>query len=101
MSELYEYAMKPEHVGSPDPNIYDTTITDTGALSASSGLRTGRSPKDKRIVEDEVTKNVSTRRVNTLQTIWWGKVNIPIPPEGYAMNRKRVVDYLNIRPRVI
>lgn len=51
--------MKPEHVGSPDPNIYDTTITDTGALSASSGLRTGRSPKDKRIVEDEITKDVS------------------------------------------
>jgi ATP-dependent phosphoenolpyruvate carboxykinase len=51
--------MQPEHIASVDPNIYNTTITDTGALSASSGLRTGRSPKDKRIVEDEITKNVS------------------------------------------
>jgi phosphoenolpyruvate carboxykinase (ATP) len=50
--------MQPEHIGSTDPSIYNTTITDTGALSASSGLRTGRSPKDKRIVEDEMTKDV-------------------------------------------
>ena len=50
--------MRPEHLGSTDPSIFDTTITDTGALAVSSGLRTGRSPKDKRIVEDEITKNV-------------------------------------------
>lgn len=58
VAELYEYAMQPEHIGSTDPKIYNTTITETGALSASSGFRTGRSPKDKRIVEDDVTKNV-------------------------------------------
>ena len=51
--------MQPEHIGSTDPKIYNTTITETGALSASSGFRTGRSPKDKRIVEDEMTKDVS------------------------------------------
>jgi hypothetical protein len=28
-------------------------------------------------------------------------VNIPISPKGYARNRKRAVDFLNIRPRVI
>ncbi len=50
--------MMPEHIGSTDPTIKPTTITDTGALSASSGFRTGRSPKDKRIVEDDITKNV-------------------------------------------
>jgi len=69
--------MLPEHLGSTDPTIYNSTITDTGALSASSGLRTGRVPKEKRVVEDEVTKG----------TIWWGKVNIPISPKGYARNR--------------
>jgi phosphoenolpyruvate carboxykinase (ATP) len=50
----------------------------------------GRSPKDKRVVLDETTKD----------DIWWGKVNIPIPPEGYARNRARAVDFLNIRPRL-
>jgi ATP-dependent phosphoenolpyruvate carboxykinase len=50
--------MQPEHIGSTDKTIANTTITETGALSASSGFRTGRSPKDKRIVEDEITKDV-------------------------------------------
>mmetsp|Transcript_41129 Transcript_41129/g.39645 ORF Transcript_41129/g.39645 Transcript_41129/m.39645 type:complete len:113 (-) Transcript_41129:1250-1588(-) len=81
--------MQPEHIGSVDPKIYNTTITDTGALSASSGFRTGRSPTDKRVVLDEHS-----------QDVWWGKVNIPITPEGYARNRKRVIDFLNINPRV-
>jgi phosphoenolpyruvate carboxykinase (ATP) len=87
---LYEYALQPEHIGSTDPKIYNTTIADCGALSVSSGFRTGRSPNDKRVVEDEITKN----------SIWWGKVNIPISPESYSKNKKRVIDYMNIRPRV-
>lgn len=62
--------MQPHHRHSIDPNTLDTTITDTGALCAYSGLRTGRSPTDKRTVLDEVTKD----------TVWWGKVNIPISP---------------------
>ena len=49
----------PEHIASPDPTVTETTITDTGALSCSSGSRTGRVPKDKRIVYDEETKDVS------------------------------------------
>lgn len=82
--------MQPEHIQSCDPTVMKTTITSTGALSASSGSRTGRTPKEKRIVEDETTKD----------NIWWGDVNIPISPEGYARNRQRVVDFLNIRPRL-
>ena len=39
--------------------VSDTTITSTGALSVSSGSKTGRVPKDKRIVYDEITKDVS------------------------------------------
>jgi ATP-dependent phosphoenolpyruvate carboxykinase len=58
-SELYEYALLPEHLTSVDPSIYPTTITDTGALSVSSGSKTGRTPKEKRVVLDETTKDVS------------------------------------------
>lgn len=36
----------------------------------------------------------------TKDTIWWGKVNIPIEPKGYARNRRRCIDFLNIRPRL-
>lgn len=82
--------MQPLHRHSVDPNTFDSSLTDTGALCASSGLRTGRSPNDKRVVLDDVTKD----------SIWWGKVNIPISPQGYARNRARTVDYLNLRPEI-
>ena len=59
-------------------------------MSCSSGSRTGRSPKDKRIVLDDETRD----------NVHWGKVNIPISPESYCLNRQRAVDYLNMCSRV-
>jgi phosphoenolpyruvate carboxykinase (ATP) len=41
-------------------------ISSTGALINFSGKKTGRSPKDKRIVYEETSKD----------NIWWGSVNI-------------------------
>mmetsp|Transcript_36338 Transcript_36338/g.26452 ORF Transcript_36338/g.26452 Transcript_36338/m.26452 type:complete len:127 (-) Transcript_36338:1397-1777(-) len=73
VAECYEYALKPEHLWSPDPTVGTTTITETGALSISSGSKTGRVPKDKRIVLDEETKD----------TVNWGDVNIPMSREVY------------------
>lgn len=59
IAELYEYALQPEHIASVHPAVTPTTISDTGALSVSSGLKTGRSPKDKRVVLDATTKDVT------------------------------------------
>ena len=59
--ELYEYAMLPEHMHSPDPSVGPNSITETGALCISSGSKAGRVPKQKRIVEDDITRDVSTR----------------------------------------
>jgi ATP-dependent phosphoenolpyruvate carboxykinase len=55
--------MKPEHIGSPDLTVAETTITSTGALCCSSGSRTGRVPKDKRIVLDDETRDVSEKDI--------------------------------------
>jgi len=60
VGEIYEYALQPEHRASIHPSVFNTTITDTGALAVSSGSKTGRTPKEKRVVLDEVTKDVST-----------------------------------------
>ena len=60
VAELYEYALRPEHIESPDPSVGPTTISDTGALSCMSGSKMGRVPKEKRIVYDDMTKDVST-----------------------------------------
>lgn len=45
-----------------------TAITASGALSAYSGKKTGRSPGDKRIVKEPSSEN----------EIWWGPVNKPM-----------------------
>lgn len=50
-----------------DALVYETgsAITASGALSAYSGAKTGRSPSDKRIVDEEGSN----------KEIWWGPVN--------------------------
>jgi len=73
---LYELGLRNER---------GTAITSTGALVAMSGEKTGRSPSDKRMV-DEPTSN---------EDIWWGPVNIKLDEDTYAVNRERAVDYLN------
>ena len=56
-----------------DALVYESgsAITDTGALTAYSGKKTGRSPLDKRIVKEPSSEN----------DIWWGPVNKPMTPE--------------------
>lgn len=66
VAELYEFAMLPEHMESPDPTVGPSSITETGALCCSSGSKTGRVPKDKRIVLDAETKDVSSLFTNYL-----------------------------------
>ena len=76
-ARLYEDAISREHAA----------ITSTGALMNSSGEKTGRSPKDKRVVDNpESTKD-----------IWWGNVNKPLKDEVFMYNRQRAIDYLNTR----
>merc|ERR1719437_218911 len=65
-------------------------IVSSGALAVRSGEKTGRSPMDKRVVEEEGSKN----------DVWWGKVNIKLSKESFLTNRERAVDYLNTRERL-
>lgn len=53
-----------------DALVYETgsAITSSGALSAYSGAKTGRSPSDKRVVKEESSEN----------DVWWGPVNKPM-----------------------
>lgn len=67
-----------------------SAIADNGALIAMSGAKTGRSPKDKRIVENPASS----------ENIWWGDVNIPVDEDTFDINRERAVDYLNNLDRV-
>jgi len=78
---LYEDALRYEE---------GTVITADGALATFSGAKTGRSPKDKRIVKEETS----------CKDIWWGPVNIPIDEHTFQINRERAIDYLKTRKRI-
>ena len=62
----------------------EAVLTVDGALRAETGKYTGRSPKDKFIVEEESTKD----------KIDWGKVNRPISSEVFDNLYVKVVNYL-------
>ncbi|KND03954.1 phosphoenolpyruvate carboxykinase [ATP] [Spizellomyces punctatus DAOM BR117] len=78
---LYEEALEHE-VG--------TGLTAAGALVTDSGAKKGRSPKDKRIVEEESSKD----------NVWWGPVNVKMSENAFMVNRERAIDYLNTRSRL-
>ena len=67
-----------------------TSISDTGALIAYSGDKTGRSPKDKRVVKHPDSES----------DVWWGTVNIGIDESVFLVNHERAIDYLNTRQRL-
>ncbi|KAH0564725.1 hypothetical protein GP486_001887 [Trichoglossum hirsutum] len=67
-----------------------TAIMTSGALTAHSGAKKGRSPLDKRIVKEESSE----------KNIWWGPVNKAMRPEIWRINRERAIDYLNTRDRI-
>jgi phosphoenolpyruvate carboxykinase (ATP) len=78
---LYEAALRFEK---------GSTISSTGALIAYSGKKTGRSPTDKRVVDEPAVRD----------DVWWGNVNIKLDPHSFLVNRERAVDYLNTRDRL-
>lgn len=79
------------------PTLYEdaltekkTAISSSGALMAFSGKKTGRSPKDKRIVDEETSTN----------NIWWGPVNKKVSEHTWKISKARAADYLRTREKV-
>ena len=76
---------------SPEELINETiqrkqgVLSDAGALAIDTGEFTGRSPKDKFIVEDDITRD----------TVWWGDINIKFDKEKYDGLYKRLTAYFN------
>ena len=65
--QLFQAEMSPKNEG-----FEKGVLTNTGAVAVKTGVFTGRSPKDRYIVEDAVSKD----------TIWWdGVINRPVTPE--------------------
>ncbi|MCO5249626.1 MAG: phosphoenolpyruvate carboxykinase (ATP) [Chitinophagales bacterium] len=60
-------------------------LNDTGALCLDTGEFTGRSPKDRFIVKDEITENV----------VDWNNINQPFSAEAFDKLEQKVIDYLD------
>lgn len=80
------------HLNLPVSELIERTIsnkqgvlTSTGALACNTGEFTGRSPKDKYIVRDEVTEN----------TIWWGEVNQSFDSQDFLNLYKKMINHLS------
>ncbi len=59
--------------------------SDAGALIAMSGKKTGRSPKDKRVVDEDVTRD----------DIWWGNVNVKLSEDSFSSLKHYALGFLN------
>jgi phosphoenolpyruvate carboxykinase (ATP) len=68
----------------------DAQIVSSGALATHSGLKTGRSPKDKRVVDHP----------DSSADIWWGDVNIKFDEQNFDITRKSAIDFLNTIDRL-
>lgn len=74
-AELIEHALKNG----------EGQLADTGALAVDTGEFTGRSPKDRFIVSDEITE----------ETVWWGDINIRFSPEKFDALFHKLVQHLS------
>ena len=62
----------------------DGMLTDTGALAIETGEFTGRSPKDRFIVRDEITD----------AAVWWGDVNIAFQADKFDALYSKMTSFL-------
>jgi phosphoenolpyruvate carboxykinase (ATP) len=62
-------------------------LASSGALSIDTGEFTGRSPKDRFIVEDDITRD----------TVWWGDINIKFDKEKFDQLYGKICAYLTNR----
>ncbi|WP_144281866.1 phosphoenolpyruvate carboxykinase (ATP) [Chryseobacterium echinoideorum] len=84
--ELYQAEVSPENQG-----FEKAEVTESGAVSVKTGVFTGRSPKDRYIVKDDVTKD----------TIFWdGKVNLATTPEIFESCKDLVLDQLSSAKKI-
>lgn len=91
---LEQYGIKNAKVNYQlSPNqLHDKTISNnqgveasSGALAVNTGEFTGRSPKDRFIVKDDITKD----------RVWWGNINIPYDSDKFELLYNKVTAYLS------
>ncbi len=83
-TDSIHYQSTPEELVQDSLRIGEGVLNDTGALVIRTGKFTGRSPKDKFTVKDEITEN----------SVNWNDINIPIEPHYFDIIFKKITNYL-------
>lgn len=83
-STIY-WNLSPEELSAKTVELGEGTITSQGALAIKTGKFTGRSPKDKFTVRDEITENA----------VDWSDINIAISTAHFDLLYKDFVTHLN------
>ena len=78
------YQQTPEQLSNATVALGQGVLNDTGALLINTGEFTGRSPKDKFCVKDEITA----------EAVHWNEFNIAITPEVFDNMHAKLVKYL-------
>ncbi|HXI00111.1 MAG TPA: phosphoenolpyruvate carboxykinase (ATP) [Sphingobacteriaceae bacterium] len=81
------YQLNPQDLNNCILSMAEGVSSDTGAMVVDTGEFTGRAPKDRYIVNDNITQ----------KAINWGDVNIPISTENYNKLYTKLIDYLNTK----
>jgi phosphoenolpyruvate carboxykinase (ATP) len=89
-TENVHYQLSPEELVQDTLRIGEGVLNDKGALVIKTGEFTGRSPKDKFIVRDEITD----------KTVNWNEFNIPIEPKYFDIVHKEIMNYLGQLPEL-
>ena len=87
-STSVHYQCSPEQLHAKTIALKQGVEASSGALAINTGEFTGRSPKDRFIVKDAITKD----------KVWWGDINIPFSPEAFDHLYTKVIHYLNDKP---
>ncbi len=90
ISDAVHYQLSPAELVNYALQRGEGVLNDTGALVIKTGEFTGRSPKDKFIIRDEIT----------MDTVNWNDINLPLEEKYFHIIFKRISDYLNVIPNL-
>lgn len=79
------YQLSSNELHSETINKNQGVESSSGAIAVNTGEFTGRSPKDRFIVKDDITKD----------RVWWGDINIAFDSDKFQKLYDKVVDYLS------
>ena len=89
-TEGIHYQTPPDELVKECLRLGEGRLSDTGALVIQTGEFTGRSPKDKFIVSDEITD----------RSVDWNEFNHRIDTAHYAILHRKIMEYLNQVPDI-